>query len=241
MSAETEQRGCQYSREIKFFVAPSKAERLQAWVRSQLAADPHGSGEQQDTYRVTSVYFDTPRFDVYRRQGSFSRSKYRIRRYDAAESVYLERKTKTKNLVSKRRCRVELTLLSRLETAEVDARWPGYWFHRRLLGRELKPVCRISYERLARIGLSDFGPVRLTLDRNLRAWRADGSSFEVHADGLALPDDPVILELKYSRGLPGVFKRLIQEFGPAPQRISKYRLAIPLLGLASESREPIRV
>ena len=77
--------------EIKFLVDPGTGSRIRDWARARLQPDPYGEGPFGDEYRTTSLYFDTPEFDVFRRRGSYGRSKYRIRRYDGEAGAFLER------------------------------------------------------------------------------------------------------------------------------------------------------
>jgi len=169
---------------------------------------------------------------VFHRQGSFGRSKYRIRRYGKNGIVFLERKLKTRGLLAKRRSIIKLDELARLAGAEPERGWPGFWFHRRFLARNLGPVCQISYHRTARVAMTRYGPIRLTLDENLRALRAGGLCFGEDA-GTLLSQDSIILELKFRYEMPVLFKYLAEEFALNPQRISKYRLAAAALGLAA--------
>jgi hypothetical protein len=231
MDAGSERTSREFVQELKFFLAPHAAAAVTTWARSRLQPDPHGGGQCADEYGVASVYFDTPGFDVYRRLGSFGRAKYRVRRYDASDVVFLERKTKSSTRVSKRRSRVGLDTLAQLSAARPELGWPGYWFHRRLLSRVLQPVCCIGYQRMARVADTEEGPVRLTLDQELRTWRVSGLRFDAADAPTALARNRPILELKFGRALPAVFKELIHEFAAAPQGISKYRLALPALGL----------
>src|ERR1044071_4237055 len=94
-----------FASEIKFAVNPRLGESIREWARVRLAPDPNASGEGGDGYRITSLYFDTRQFDVFHRRGSYGRSKYRIRRYGSSAVGFLERKLKTRGLVSKRRTR----------------------------------------------------------------------------------------------------------------------------------------
>ena len=153
-----EERG--FAREIKFLVPAGQAELIRQWARSRLEPDPHAGGPTDDIYRISSLYFDTPRFDVYCRNGSYGRAKYRIRRYGDSKRVFLDRKLKSRGVVSKRRSIVKVNELGRLENGEPDRDWPGFWFHRRLLLRGLNSICQVSYvapralpeTRLARCG-----------------------------------------------------------------------------------------
>lgn len=221
--------------ELKFLLPRSSAAGVQAWVRTRLQPDPHGGGDERDRYRVSSVYFDTAALDVLARRASYARSKYRVRRYDEAAMAFLERKTKGARRVYKRRIACALDQLPRLQQRELDAAWGGYWFHRRLQWRSLQAVCRIDYERMARIGMSDYGPIRVTLDQDLRVWPARAISFDTAGEPIWLPQQPLILELKFGAALPALFKQLIAEFALQPQGISKYRLACERLGLRVET------
>lgn len=223
----------EFASEIKFLIPPDRVESVRAWARTHLQADPNGTGPDHDTYGITSLYFDTSHFDVFRGSGSFGRSKYRVRRYNGNETVFLERKTKTRTWVSKRRSLVGVETLPMLKGTTPAGDWPGFWFHRRVLGRQLHPVCQISYLRTARVGMAEGHPIRLTLDRDLKASARVAHSFDDPHAGTPLLDQKWILELKYRHALPALFKRLITELAPAPQRISKYRLAVTALGLAT--------
>jgi len=236
LSAQRDNRNFAY--ELKFYIGSAQAPALEDWVRSHLDPDPHGGGSHGDSYRVSSVYFDTSGFDVLARQGSFGRSKYRIRRYDHSDTVYLERKTRGQSRVFKRRSPTDLTSLPRLLGAQPSREWDGRWFHRRLLARALGAVSRIDYQRIARIGYSDYGPVRLTLDQQLCAWRTRAVSFDAGGAAATLSGQQRILELKFGQTMPAVFKELIREFAPRLTGISKYRLACAALGLSAHALAP---
>jgi hypothetical protein len=222
----------EFASEIKFLIPADRVESVRAWARTHLQPDPNGTGVDQDTYSITSLYFDTRHFEVFHGSGSFGRSKYRVRRYNGNETVFLERKTKTRTWVSKRRSLVGVETLPMLKGTSPAGDWPGFWFHRRLLGRQLHPVCQISYLRTARVGMAEGHPIRLTLDRDLRASPRGTHAFDEGDAGTPLLEQAWILELKYRHALPALFKRLITELAPAPQRISKYRLAVTALRLA---------
>ena len=164
-SSETRSR----SRELKFLVEAETAPAVLAWARHRLGPDPHGSGDHLDAYRVTSLYFDTEQLDVYHRRGSYRRGKYRVRRYDHAEVLFLERKLRTDRVLIKRRTEVSFDGLLALSGNHHGPEWAGHWFRRRLAARELQPVCQVSYDRVARIGETPLGLARLTCDRDLRA------------------------------------------------------------------------
>jgi SPX domain protein involved in polyphosphate accumulation len=215
--------------EIKFLVDPVLGERIRTWARTHLEPDPHGTGPFGDEYLTTSVYFDTRQFDVLSRRGSFSRAKFRVRRYAQLDFVFLERKLRRPGIVVKRRTQTPIDELHRLTRASADGPWLGDWFHRRLLVRALRPVCRFSYHRTARGMLSDGISARMTLDDALHVTPATDVVF--HEDrGTSVLDGQLILELKFRGPLPSAFKRLVEEFRLAPQAVSKYRCGMAALG-----------
>ena len=238
MSPSTEVRENRaFASEIKFLVTPALAAQLRPWAKAHLGVDPYVSEEFGDAYRTTSIYFDTAGLDVYHRRGSFGRSKYRIRRYGAAEAVFLERKLKTHDLVSKRRSIICVGDLAWLAGPEARTEWAGYWFHRRLLARKLAPVCQISYLRNAYVARTDYGPIRLTLDQEIRALPLDRLAFRAAGNSTLLSQAEFILELKYVHQTPALFKSMVEQFQLRPAPVSKYRLAAVALGLAPERRK----
>ena len=113
--------------------------------------------------------------------------------------------------------------------SEPDREWPGYWYHRRLQARAIRPVCQIEYQRTARVAMTSQGPIRFTLDDEVRAVPVTGLSFS-EENGTLLLENQVILELKFRTSMPALFKQLAGEFGLEPQPVSKYRLAAVALG-----------
>jgi hypothetical protein len=219
--------------ELKFVVEENRADAIRQWMRNELGPDPHGVGVARDFYQTTSLYFDTEEFDHFFKRRSFARAKFRIRRYNGGIMVFLERKMKVNGRVSKRRSHCDVAELTRLYGDGSD--WTGSWFARRLENRKLRPVCEIAYNRTARIGMSECGPLRLTLDTDLRASRIETVQF-TNAVNVDVAPGIAVLEMKYRVYLPPVFKRLIEEFGLSARSHSKYRTSIEGLGLASQEK-----
>jgi hypothetical protein len=221
-----------FASEIKFVVAAALGARIRDWARVNLEPDPYGAGPFNDQYHTASLYFDTTAGDVFYRRGSFGRSKYRVRRYGSASFVFLERKLRKPGILVKRRTIVALETIDRLSEPLTDPEWPGEWFHRRLLLRQIKPVAELSYNRVARFARTSEGPARLTLDEDLRAVLATSPRFSGAEGPLVLPGH-MILELKYRHHPPAIFKRLVEEFALEPERASKYRLGMASIGHGS--------
>jgi len=218
-----------FASEIKFMVAADLGERIREWARVNLEPDPYGGGPFNDRYHTASLYFDTAAGDVFHRRRSFGRSKYRVRRYGAAAFAFLERKLRKPGILVKWRTIVSLDTIDRLADPEPDGDWPGEWFHRRLLLRQIRPVAELSYWRVARFARTADGPARLTLDEDLRAVPVTEPRF-TGLDGQEVLPGQMILELKYRQHPPAIFKRLVETFALEPQRASKYRLGMAAMG-----------
>src|SRR5687768_14198043 len=235
MSPSTDSReNREFAEEIKFVVTRPVGEQIREWARSRLSPDPNASGDFGDQYRITSIYLDTQTYDVYRRNGSYGRSKFRVRKYGESEQVFLERKLKTRGLVTKRRSLVAVNELERLISEQPTSKWAGTWYHRRLLLRKLQPICQIAYDRTARVTMTQHGPIRLTIDENLEAARLNNLKFE-SSPGIAVSPQKFIIEVKFRSVLPPIFKSLVQEFALTPAPMSKYRLSVVELGLVPAS------
>ncbi len=223
--------------EIKFLLPAETAARLRERARGLLAPDPYAGGPDADQYTTTTIYFDTADFAVYGRRGSYRRAKYRVRRYGAGDIVFLERKLRTSDYLSKRRSTVrieDLPLLTQTGAESIggqavetgaDAGWNGGWFRERLAARKLGAVCQIAYQRTARVGMTDYGPIRLTVDEHLTGLALDVPEFRAIADGQPILQGTIV-EMKFRAAMPAVFKQIVEEFALMPESVSKYRLGI---------------
>lgn len=218
---------------MKFLVPMDQASAVDAWASANMIADPFAE-QNQGLYQVTSLYLDSPAWDVFHRRGSYGRAKYRIRRYGTADSLFLERKLKKGTEVAKTRSLLPLDQLTVLAAATPPLDWSGSWFHRRIAARRLQAVCQISYSRSARMAASENGAIRLTIDRDIRALPCSAFAF-AQTEGALISAEFAILELKYRREIPVLFKQLLQRFSLMPQAFSKYRTAVAALGLTPDA------
>jgi hypothetical protein len=217
--------------ERKFLVTEDQAARVAEWASLHLAPDPHAEAGAGGVYRVTSLYLDTAEMDVYHRRGSFGRAKYRLRRYDEAKELFLERKCKVKGRVRKRRTLVGPDELPLLFSSIRPADWQGRWFARRIELRGLVPTSLVSYRRVARVGEDSYGPIRLTIDRDFLCRPAEGLRIPRLSGGPPLFTGLGVVELKYRTAMPSLFKALIAEQGLIAAKASKYRVAVEACGL----------
>ena len=212
--------------EMKFGVTEDQARQLQTWATGHLELDPHADGD--NGYQITSVYFDTPAFDVFRKQPGYDVNKYRLRRYGLTPTVHLERKSKQDGRSWK--CRESMDLC---ELARPRNEWPVSWFKQELDQLQLQPMCLATYQRLAYLGTSSNGSIRLTMDRKAFGRVQSDHDLTPALDGFPLVTDLVIVEFKYLSSLPSLFKSAIEQLQLQPTGVSKFRRCLRAAGLIS--------
>lgn len=219
------------SYELKFLLTEAQAHAVEARILGRLAPDPHADVKSGNTYQTLSLYCDTAKFDVFHRSARFKRRKHRVRRYGEETSVFLERKTRRGDRVKKRRVAIPVAELTMLAHPASLTDWAGHWFHRHLLRRGLQPMCRIAYERVAYMGQSHEGPLRLTFDRRIRGLITNHWDLSGFAGGLHVLADQVVCEFKYRAFMPSLFKDIVQALNLTPSPVSKYRTFLRASGL----------
>ncbi|HEX8916647.1 MAG TPA: polyphosphate polymerase domain-containing protein [Humisphaera sp.] len=214
--------------ELKYQLDPDDAARVEAWAHQHLHPDRHGD---RGRYRITSVYCDTPGLDVFHRNPGFKRNKYRVRRYDAAARIFVERKTKRGDRVTKRRTDIDPAELAHLLADAPPEAWPAGWFATRVRSRNLRPTCCVSYRRTAFFGMAGDMPVRMTIDRDMVGVPATDWQVPHIQEGHALLPDAVLVELKFHLHMPPLFQDLLSLLPGQLARASKYRRCISLCGI----------
>jgi hypothetical protein len=223
--------------ELKFQVSLEQARAVEAWARRKLRIDPLGD---HGCYRTTSVYCDSPNFDMFHREPEYRRHKFRLRTYSSGDKLYLERKTRFGDRVRKFRTSIPISESHRLAApANPAIAWEGTWFVNELQFLKLRPVCRVTYERTAFGGHDAWGPVRLTIDREMFgeptcAWHGKGSPLL-----RPLMTKTALFELKFHSSLPPMFRELLAEMPASPARVSKYRRCVGVWNLATAMAIPV--
>ncbi len=215
--------------ELKFQLTRAESDDVETWARQHLHPDSHG---EHGSYRITSIYCDTPRLDTFHRLPGYRRTKYRLRRYGESPCVYLECKRRWGDRVKKKRAEVSEAELGLLAGVSPPLDWTGAWFQKRLSKRGLRPACCVSYHRTAFFGRAGDTPIRLTLDRDLAGTPASGWDVPLE-DGQPLLPGGVLLEMKFHIHLPELFRGLLPRLPLHQGRVSKYRRCVQVCGLAS--------
>jgi hypothetical protein len=221
--------------EMKFLLDPAKAGELERLLQGSLSLDPHADAAHGNSYSLTTLYCDTPDLAVFHRRGRYRLFKFRLRRYGSSGRVYLERKSKRRLEVRKRRAVVGLDDIPRFQESPNGNGWAGAWYHSQLVRNQFQPVCLLHYDRVAYFGPGEHGPLRLTFDRNITGGMATSWSFSQPAQQHRLFADQVVCELKYRGPLPALFKSAIEALQLLPVGVSKYRTLLIAEGIAPQT------
>jgi hypothetical protein len=219
---------------MKFLLDPAKAAELERLLQGSLSPDPHADFAHGNSYSLTTLYCDTPELAVFHRRGRYRLFKFRLRRYGASGRIYLERKSKRRLEVRKRRAVVALDDILRFQQSPDGNGWAGAWYHSQLVRNQFQPVCILHYDRVAYFGPGEHGALRLTLDRNITGGLVNAWSFEQPAQQHRLFADKVVCELKYRGPLPALFKSVIDSLQLLSVGVSKYRALLIAAGIATQ-------
>lgn len=222
--------------ELKFVVGEAVARQIEDWAAHRLQRDAYAATD--GSYQTTTLYLDTPSYDVLRKTEGFRGEKHRLRRYALEPRIYLERKCRRGDRVEKQRSDGVVGDLSILRCNGAPVDWTGHWFRQRVTEQRLQPACVLSYDRNAYVQASPIGPIRLTLDRRIRgvptsAWGLTPVDAADPATYCVLPDR-VVCEFKFRDALPSLFAELIAELKLQPGSMSKYGHIMTAAGIARD-------
>ena len=178
---------------------------------------PHDkNADAQGSYRVSSLYFDTPTDKALRQKidGVNDREKFRLRHYNGDLSyIRLEKKYKINGLCGKRSAPVTADQVAKLLDGDIDFLLESgdplmQELYSKMKGQRLAPRTIVTYEREA--FLYEPGNVRITLDRNLRTGLSSRDFLNPQLFHAPVSDGVTVLEVKYDEFLPEIVKMAVQ-------------------------------
>lgn len=214
----------QYRHEWKHEINLADRLALRARLGAVCRADGHAAG---GSYRVRSLYFDTPEDKALREKidGVNRREKFRIRYYNGdASLIRLEKKSRRNGLGTK-----AMAELSAAEAQDlVDGRLDWMLGSGRPLVQELyhkmrvqglRPRTIVDYTREPFVYAP--GNVRVTLDYDIRT--GVGCAGFLNPGCVTIPaGDASILEVKWDAFLPDIIRAAVQLEGRRAAAFSKY-------------------
>ncbi|MBQ7562738.1 MAG: polyphosphate polymerase domain-containing protein [Lachnospiraceae bacterium] len=218
-----------YRHELKYEISYAEMEFLQRRLKGLLTPDPHAVN---GVYLVRSLYFDDLFGSAYEEKlsGISKRRKYRLRIYDGKDApIFLECKHKRENYIFK-----ESALLTK-EEAEAFLRGEYTFLLNRgepvcreaalaVLLSGLQPIVIVDYDRMPLV--MEEGTVRITFDMRVRGCFASTDLFAADPAPFyqVLPEDRLILEVKYTEFLPRILSELLAGTNACQLAASKFVL-----------------
>ncbi|WNY28670.1 hypothetical protein MmiEs2_08730 [Methanimicrococcus stummii] len=219
-----------FRHELKYYI--NTADYLTIKNRLSAFADIDKNVNENGTYKIRSLYFETPTDRVLSEKinGVNNREKFRIRMYnDDASFIRLEKKTKVNGFANKIEAPVTQEECEKLLSG--DTAWMKN--SERALLTEL--YAKMKYEHLRPKTVVDYirepfiykpGNVRVTLDSQIKTG--------IHAKDMFNPKlptvktnggDVIILEVKYDHFLPAIVQTAVQVQNRKSTAFSKYAIS----------------
>lgn len=215
--------------ELKYSINDLDDRIVSSRLRKIFPHDKHAGST--GSYRINSLYFDTPNDKALRQKidGVSHREKFRIRYYnDDISFIKLEKKLKMDRKNAKFSSKLTAYEVEKIMNKEIDFLLNSedelkIEFYTKLRAQLLKPVTVVVYEREA----FSFSPgnVRMTMDRNLRTMTSPHHFLDPDAKLFDVERDFSIFEVKYDEYLPDIVKMAVQIPNRRSKENSKYALS----------------
>lgn len=186
------------------------------------------NSNENGSYRVNSLYFDTP-YDKALRQkidGVNCREKFRLRYYNNNLSyIRLEKKYKKNGLCKKYSARITKEQVEMILHGNTDfllhEKEPLFnELYSKMKGQLLLPKTIVYYDREAFV--YDPGNVRITIDRNLHTGLNSLNFLQKNICQADVSEEVSILEIKYDEFLPEIVELAVQVPNSRLTAFSKY-------------------
>ena len=232
--------------EFKYILNQPLREEIEAEVCNFMSYDGHVDPEQDNTYKVRSLYFDNVQAAHYyeKTEGVKTRRKFRIRtyaeRYLQGLPIFLEEKGRHNERTYKRRIPISIDhvplfsdpeegFVRLLDIYPLQQLVETFVFDR--IRRRILPMVLIDYVRRPYTSVFD-GNFRLTFDSHLTAIATNELFPDEGSRCLQCVAGKTILEVKFDRRIPAWFHRILQAYDMRRLSISKFCKGMEVCGLA---------
>ncbi len=212
--------------ELKHSILPGEDAVLSSRLRKLFPHDKHAG--EDGSYRISSLYFDTPTDKALRQKidGVNCREKFRLRHYDGnLDFIRLEKKYKINGLCGKRSARLTAWQVEQILDGDIEFLLKSgnpllQELYSKMKGQLLAPKTIVTYDREA--FLYEPGNVRITLDRNLRTGLQSRDFLNPDLYHAPVSDGVTVLEVKYDEFLPEIVQMAVQVPNRQASAYSKY-------------------
>jgi len=228
--------------EYKYLIDGERARLASAIAAAHLVPDIHADALHGNEYPVYSLYLDTRGLAFYGSSvaGEKNRFKLRVRHYEACGPAYFEIKARRGDVVSKTRAAVRREFAERVagsfcvvpeDLVEFSPEGLAAVEEFCRLGASLlaRPRVWVQYWREAYVDPRGTG-ARVTLDRHLMSrWTTSPAPDPDGPGWVALPEDWVVLEVKFTDTYPNWAREMIEALELVRTSMAKYVNAVDTL------------
>lgn len=215
----------QFRHEVKHRLNYCDMLTLQQRLKHIMQPDSHA---KDGTYFIRSLYFDDFQDTALHEKldGINQREKFRIRYYDFDSSlIHLEKKSKCNSLGTKQSAilcpwQAQAIADGDLDWMQTNSQPLVTELYAKMKINRLKPKTIVDYTRQAFVYRP--GNVRVTLDHNIRTGLCCTDFLREDCITVPVPDDPIILEVKWDNFLPEIIQDAIQLNNTSASAFSKY-------------------
>lgn len=217
-----------YRNEFKFFINAHQKNVMANKLSNICQRDPFSDAD--GGYLISSLYFDDYNQSAFfdKLSGIRDRKKFRVRVYNYQSNVIkLERKIKREYFIKKSHIQISKEEYDALVSGDVsflrhkdDVVAKDFYLYYRT--KNLRPRVVVEYRREAFI--YKYGDVRITFDHLLRAGVYQKDLFSNGYMISAIPQNQIILEVKYTGYFPDVIRNIVQINNLQWQSSSKYAM-----------------
>ena len=219
-----------FRHELKYYL--NTADYLIIKNRLSTIAGPDEHADANGSYRIRSLYFETPddKALLEKLYGVNEREKFRIRYYNNDTSfIRLEKKIKINNLTNKISAPITQEECEKLIAGDTE------WMKESKNGLLLELYAKMKYELLRPKTLVDYmrepfvyrpGNVRVTFDTKISTGVNSTEMFNAKTPMIKTHGEPVIImEVKYDNYLPTIIRNMVQVQNRRVTAFSKYAVA----------------
>jgi len=219
-----------FRHELKYYL--NTTDYLIIKKRLSNIAGPDEHTDANGSYRIRSLYFETPddKALLEKLSGVNEREKFRIRYYNNDTSfIRLEKKSKINNLTNKISAPVTKEECEKLIAGDTE------WMKESKNGLLLELYAKMKYELLRPKTIVDYmrepfvyrpGNVRVTFDTKISTGVNSTDMFNAKTPMIKTHGEPVIImEVKYDNYLPTIIRSMVQVQNRRVTAFSKYAVA----------------
>lgn len=215
--------------EVKYIITQAEYEAiLQALLATEdMRLDRYN--QTGESYPIQSLYYasvtDAVSQQALRLEPSEFKQRLRVRSYGpatAAKPVFLEIKKKFLKKTYKRRITVDYETANRFLIA---GELPDNQIGREVLAlarKQLQPVIKVAYERVALHATSCDSDLRISFDTDIRTSTLDLNISNQTIGENLLPAGMVLMEIKTELGMPTFLRRIVADYQLRPTSFSKF-------------------